>query len=544
MSQRIQLLDCTLRDGGYVNDWEFGHNNLISIYERLVDAGVDMIEIGFLDDRRPFDINRSIFPDTESAGKIWGSAKKKAPTVVGMIDYGTCGIKNLQPANESYIDCIRVIFKKHLMHEAMEFCRQVKELGYQVCSQLVSVTAYTDEELMQLIGLVNDVKPYAVSMVDTYGLLNPKDLLHIYSILDENVCEGVRIGFHAHNNFQLAYANCIAFLEKETKHDLLVDGTIYGMGKSAGNAPIELLIMELNKNYGTHYDVHPILEAIEESVMDYYKEKPWGYKLFFYLSAENRVHPTYVSDYQQKMNLSVSDLDEVLSKIEPEDKKLLYDKTISEETYEAYRKNELVKEADFTNLSEELKNRKLLILGPGKNIQLQEEKVRAYVQENNPLIISINYIPGAFNVDYVFVTNRKRYQQMTDALHEAKNANVKLIMTSNVMNVEGNNQVYRIERAPLLEMKEHIMDNSMLMLLKTLSNMGVKEVSLAGFDGYSDKEINYFNPSMEYSFVRDEAQRLNRHIKHVMETTLKDMTLNFITYTHYTEKEDSYDAAF
>ena len=93
--ENISLLDCTLRDGGYVNDWNFGHNKLIGIYERLCDAGVDIVEIGFLDDRRPFDINRSIMPDTDCVEKIYGTARKKAPMTIAMIDYGTwCNASN------------------------------------------------------------------------------------------------------------------------------------------------------------------------------------------------------------------------------------------------------------------------------------------------------------------------------------------------------------------------------------------------------------------------------------------------------------------
>ena len=198
----VKLLDCTLRDGGYVNDWEFGRNNLIALFERLVDSEVDIIEVGFLDDRRPFDINRSIMPDTVSAEKIWGKISKKPKMVVGMIDYGTCKISNLQPSAESFLDGIRVIFKKHIMKEALDYCKQVKQLGYKVFAQLVSITSYSESELLELISIVNEVKPYAVSMVDTYGLLTPNDLLCYYEILDKNVLPEIQIGFHAHNNFQ------------------------------------------------------------------------------------------------------------------------------------------------------------------------------------------------------------------------------------------------------------------------------------------------------------------------------------------------------
>ena len=244
------LLDCTLRDGGYINDWEFGHDNLISIFERLTDSGVDIVEVGFIDERRPYDHNRSIFPNTEAVGDIWQCIEKRPPLVVGMIDYGTCSLEDIQPCEDSFLDGIRVIFKKQKMYEAMEFCGRVKEKGYKVFSQLVSITSYSDEELRELICLVNEVEPYAVSMVDTYGLLEPDRLLHYYEILDREVKPHIQIGFHAHNNFQMGYANAQAFLKKNTDRDVLVDATLFGMGKSAGNAPIELLARKMNEEYG------------------------------------------------------------------------------------------------------------------------------------------------------------------------------------------------------------------------------------------------------------------------------------------------------
>ena len=123
---RISLLDCTLRDGGYINDWDFGHDELICLYERIVSSGVDIIEVGFLDDRRTFDINRSIMPDTDSVKRIYGRVDRRKAMIVGMIDYGTCGIENLLPAKESCLDGIRVIFKKHHMSEALAFCKKIK----------------------------------------------------------------------------------------------------------------------------------------------------------------------------------------------------------------------------------------------------------------------------------------------------------------------------------------------------------------------------------------------------------------------------------
>lgn len=539
----IQLLDCTLRDGGYLNDWEFGHNHLISIYERVVSAGTDIVEIGFLDDRRPFDIHRSIMPDTTSVQKIYGCAAVRPPMVVGMIDYGTCKIENIQPCGECFLDGIRVIFKKHIMHEAIEYCAQVKALGYKVFVQLVSITSYADDDLMELIGLVNEIRPYAVSMVDTYGLLHPDDLLHYYYLLDMHVAPEIKIGFHAHNNFQLAYANALAFLKKETKRDILVDGTLYGMGKSAGNAPIELLAMHLNQKDGKNYQIQQFLEAIDESIMEFYMKCQWGYKPFFYLSASKRCHPSYVGYFQKKANLSVSNLYALLDEIKPEEKKLLYDQKVAENLYQTFLQEGGDDSVSVKKLDDALRDKQILLIGPGKNIQLQSGLVLDYIKKTRPTVISINYIPGAFEVDYVFVTKQQRYQMMTDALHEYKNKRVKIIATSNVTCVNRNFD-YVLNREPLLEKNEDIVDNSLLMLLQVLKRVHVKEVVCAGFDGYSDKEDNYFNPKMEYRFVKEAARHLNAHMKEIIFNGHKDMKIEFLTYSHYTDSEDCYDAAF
>lgn len=540
MNTNIQLLDCTLRDGGYTNDWEFGHNNITSIIDRLEQAGTDIIEIGFLDERRPFDINRTIMPDTASAEKILGK-KKHSAMLVGMIDYGTCGIDKLSPSSESVLDGIRVIFKKHLMHEAMDFCAKVKALGYKVFSQLVSITSYNEEELAELVSLVNKVKPYAVSMVDTYGLLHPDDMLKYYKQLDNTVDPEVQIGFHAHNNFQLAYANDIAFLNKPAKHDIVVDATLYGMGKSAGNSQTELVSMYLNDRFGKDYRINYYLESIEETIMDFYKKTPWGYKMFFYLCAKNRCHPNYVSTLLKKDELSVSSLDKALGMIEPEPKKLLYDKDIAENVFNEIKADD---SADYDRLSKALSGRNILIVGPGKNVQLQEKAIREYISANDPLIIAVNYIPDAFIPDFVFVTNRKRHRQMTDSLNVSENAGVKLIATSN-LTAGKTDFSYTLGLSELLvHDDEQFRDNSFLMLIKVLRRCGISKLNCAGFDGYSNKEDNYADPQMEYAFVKSSAEHLNKRIRAELFEKYRDMKFNFITYSKYTETEDCFDAAF
>ena len=527
------LLDCTLRDGGYINDWEFGHDNIINIFERVVASGVDVIEIGFLDDRRMFDINRSIMPDTDSAGRIYGNLDRKGVMVVGMIDYGTCDIGNIKPCSESYIDGIRVIFKKPRMHEAMEYCRQLKELGYKVFSQLVSVTVYSDDDLEEIAGIANDIKPYALSMVDTYGLLNPVELTHIMDVLDKNLDPAIILGFHAHNNFQLGYVNATTALDYDSDRDILVDGTLYGMGKSAGNAPLELVAMYMNEHYGKDYIITEMQEAITTSVMDFQKRSPWGYQLFYYIAASNRVHPDYVSYLMNKRTLSITAVNEILSRI-PGEKKLEKDMKLAEGLYMDYQKRECDDSSDIKDLSEELKDRNILMIGPGISLKKYGDRINKYIKDNDPVLISINYIPAGYHPDYMFVTNTTRFLQSATRLHEKQNRDIKLIASSNLTQNERDFD-YVINYSSVIDEAAEFPDNSMCMLIRVLVKCGCRAAALAGFDGYTPDNVNYLDTDKAYSFLNEKAGTLNAYAVRFFEDIKDRINIRFVTPTEYTK---------
>lgn len=529
---KIELLDCTVRDGGYNNDWEFGHNALISIFERVVSAEVDFLELGFLDQRRPFDINRSIMPDTACMQKIYGKLDRKKTKLVGMIDYGTCDISHIQPCKDSYLDGIRVIFKKHLREPAMAFCKQLKDMGYIVFSQLVSITSYTDEELMDLIRLVNEVKPYAVSMVDTYGLLHKNNLFHYYELLDKYVDPSMAVGYHSHNNFQLAYANSIELINyhKDKPRTLLCDGSLFGMGKGAGNAPIELLCMYMNDNYGKHYHLSQLLEAIDSTILDLYNKYHWGYGMKPFIAASNDCHPNYVSYLLDKKTLSVKSINEILKKLEG-DRKLLYNKDYIEQLYIDYQKSECIDDGEYARLKDLFANKDVLVLGPGNTMKIEKDKIQSYIDKNKPYVISINYLPESYRSDCLFITNSKRYNQQVTAITE-KGDEIKLIATSNLTRTHGVFD-YTIDYESLIDRDAVFMDNSFIMMLKVLMKAGVKHVALAGFDGYSSDSDNYFSSKMEYDFTKRLGQEINAYVNKMLPIITKDMNVEFVTTTLY-----------
>jgi len=530
----IKLLDCTLRDGGYNNDWDFGNDLLLSIYERSLASGVDFIELGFIDDRRSFDSNRSIFPDTVSISKIWGHIDKGNTKIVGMIDFGTCDIHNIQPCEDSYLDGIRVIFKMELMHEALAYCAQLRELGYLVFAQGVSFTTYTHEKLAEIVGLINQLNPYAFAIVDTYGLMDINLIAQYYEYLDRHLAPSISIGFHAHNNFQLAFANCMELARKhgQNPRPLLLDGSIYGMGKGAGNAPLELLITSMNENYGTNYDINPILEAIDVNILDLHKQLNWGYSLKSFLAALNDCHPSYVSYLLSKKTLSVKSTNEILHTIANTKSKLHYDKNLIEQRYLEYQKNTFNDESDYQKLKCLIGGKKILLVGPGQSIVTEKQLIDDYILAEQPTVVAINFIPEDIAVQHLFITNSKRYVQQSGAIHRYPDS-ITLIATSNVTKTIGNFDL-NLDYESLIDRDAVFIDNSFIMALKMMHRAGVSNVALAGFDGYSLKsESDYYSSKMEYEFSKRMGQEINNYVNQILPSIGKNLNFIFVTKTLY-----------
>lgn len=530
----IKLLDCTLRDGGYVNDWEFGQSCIEYIFQRLLKTKADAIEVGFIDDRRVYDSNRTIFPDTESINKTYKHFNHEGTLLFAMIDYGTCDIKNIQPCEESCLDGIRVIFKINNMKNAVEYGRLLKNKGYLVSLQLVSVTSYTDKDILDFCELVNDLSPYSIGIVDTYGLMHKEKASHYFELLDHNLNADIAIGYHSHNNFQLAYANTLEILSMKTDRLIIADGTLYGMGKSAGNAPTELLIMHLNEIMGQKYDVNQALDAIDACVIPIYEKKRWGYNLLFYLAASNDCHPNYIEYLLSKKTLSVSAVKEIASRI-CDEKKLKYDEAYIEGIYLDYQQINVDDTKTISMITEEYANKDILLLAPGKSVENEAKTIRKYIDDKRPIVVAVNFIPNQFKVDAVFIGNSKRYSSLTYQLSNL-GEEVDVIITSNISSDEEKN-AHIISISRVLDEKEHIKDISTAMIINLLTAIGVNSIAFAGFDGYNDKmEDSYCGECLQMSPDMIYLQNVNAEMKQKIKELRNKENIIFLTKSKYDEQ--------
>jgi len=531
MNKKVKMLDCTLRDGGYINDWDFGHSVITGTYKRLDAAGVDYIEVGFLDDRREFDINRSIMPNTEAINKIFKGVEKKHAVPVAMIDYGTCSIDSIGSADTTFIDGIRVIFKKEKIEQALPFCKQIKEKGYKLFIQAISITAYSDIEMIEYVQKINEIKPYAFSIVDTYGLLDNKSLGRYFYLIDHNLDPEIRMGYHEHNNFQLGFSNTIKYLSFETERELVADSTVYGMGKSAGNCASELLAMHLNEYYKKNYNLSLLLEIVDTDLMSIYQKHYWGYKYDFYIAAMQRCHPTYVKYLLDKKTLSVTSINEILSRI-PDDIKLSYNKDWIEQAYIDYQAKKIDDAESFEKLkSLGLNERSILILGPGETVRTEKPNVLDFIRANQPVVFAVNFYSKDYPIDFVFMSNAKRYSKLADVLQNEK-IGTSLILTSNITALDDYQPEMVFNFESLLNKQCENLDNSLVLFLSVINKLRVEKVNLAGFDGFGNPNGDYYQRS--YEFHRDKNESYNDSMSRDLSLINEEFVrLNFITSTRY-----------
>ena len=260
---RVFLLDCTLRDGGYVNNWAFGEETIKGFCRKIAQTGIEILEVGFIKGD-VYDANKSVFPDVQSIASVI-QPKAEGLKYVGMLDMSApIPLDRIVPYDGTSIDGIRVIFKKDKLELAYEYCKRIQELGYFISVNFVGTDLYTDKEFIEGIEKFNSLHPYAMSIVDTFGLIKRKHFLRLAYLADNNMAEDVILAYHAHNNLQQAFGNAEALIEMNLKRDLIVDACVFGMGRGAGNLNLELFAEFMNENYGTHYKIEPMLEIMDE----------------------------------------------------------------------------------------------------------------------------------------------------------------------------------------------------------------------------------------------------------------------------------------
>ena len=285
--KEIKVLDCTIRDGGLMNNHLFTDDFLSAVFRAVNSSGVDYIELGYKADESQFsrsEYGSMKFCSEKDIEKVINGEEVKSKISV-MVDIGRVDPSTIPQKSESFIDMMRVASYVKDIDKAIDLASQLKAKGYEATINLMAVSHARERELDEaLMQVEKESNIDALYLVDSFGALYSEQISYLAKKY-KSLMPTKEIGIHAHNNQQLAFANTIEAIIQNVNY---LDGTIFGIGRAAGNCPLELLLGFL-KN--PKYDLRPILEILESHFVKLKDEIEWGYTIPYMITGILDLHP-------------------------------------------------------------------------------------------------------------------------------------------------------------------------------------------------------------------------------------------------------------
>jgi len=284
---QLKVLDCTIRDGGLMNDHRFSDEFVRGVHKALVSAGVDYMEIGYKADKKLFSpdeygVWKSCTEDT--LNRFFGGEDPGIKVSV-MVDIGRTDEDDIKSCDQSVIDLIRVACYIHQIPAALDMVKDAKDKGYETSVNLMAISAVPEFELNKGLELIGRSETDMVYLVDSFGSLYFEQIGDLMRRYLEAMGKDKQVGIHAHNNQQMAYVNTIfAAIHGAT----MLDSTIDGLGRGAGNCPTELLLGFLRN---PKFKQRPIIEAVEKLTHPLRQTIDWGYSIPYMIAGQMNQHP-------------------------------------------------------------------------------------------------------------------------------------------------------------------------------------------------------------------------------------------------------------
>ncbi len=508
MQKKIEILDCSIRDGGYVNNWYFSKELVREVYRDLSKGGVDFIELGFRSTEEYFDSKKYglwKFSREEDLCEVKRNINGAKISVMG--DFGKIDLDDLPDRKDSCVDLFRMAAHKDNIFKSIDFLENIKAKGYITSLQTMGYSSYSDQEKRDLIDALKKTHLDYVYVADSYGSIFPFQVERLFTPFLE--VGHLKTGFHPHNNLQMAFANTIEAMRIGVD---IVDTTIYGIGRGAGNLPTEILLSYFYVQGEDKYNVIPVLNCIEQYFIDLIKETPWGYQLPYMISGIFNSHPSYSKELLRRREYSMEDIWkglECIKEINPVgfDDKIL-DNLVKKgfigasisnninvcRPQQNIEKNDCVVAPAYVNRHT---GRDFLILANGPNLQKYKQEIDLFISKYDPIVLGANFLNDLFIPDYHAFNNQKRFVSYIDKVH----INSKLLLGSNIPRDVIADYVSRDYESlvfkDILDTDFKIIDGVIMSNCRTVSVlligvaicMGAKRIFVAGMDGYMDKKL-------------------------------------------------------
>ena len=295
----LKVLDCTVRDGGLINNHLFTDDLVKSVYDTCLAAGIDAMEIGYKNSPRLF--SKDEFGpwrhcDEEDLNRVVGghNAEQTGLKLAAMADAGKSDWKEqIVPSDQSVLDMIRVAFYAHQVSEAVEMICHANEMGYETMANLMAVSNISESEIDAVLEAIADSPAGTMVIVDSFGHLHREQIDMLYKKYADAMADtGKDIGIHAHNNMQLAFANTIEAIILGSNR---ADATMAGLGRGAGNCPMELLLGFLRN---PKFKLRPIIQLLRDKIDPLRETVEWGPLVPYNITGQMNRHPRAAMEFR------------------------------------------------------------------------------------------------------------------------------------------------------------------------------------------------------------------------------------------------------
>ena len=531
---KFDILDCTIRDGGYINNWEFDKKLVREVYRALSKSGVEYVEIGFRGTEKYFDKNkygRWRFTTEEHI-------REATDNIVGaklalMADYGKVESDDFCEAKESVVNLVRIAVHKDNLKGAIDLLGKIKEKGYEVSLNVMGYANYSENERRYLVDLVKKVVLDYVCIADSYGSMFPDQIRPLFEPVLE--IPDIKVGFHPHNNLQMAFANSLEAIRCGVH---IIDSTIYGMGRAAGNLPTEIIISFLEKHGSGRYNSIPVLNVIDRYFVALQSGNKWGYQLPYMLSGMFQCHPNYAKSLIDYKEFTIEDIWEALNLIKREDtvgfSKSHLDELInrgiigglskvtdkeawvSSNPRAAYRR--LVGDPNVPYINR-YDSRDFLIIANGPSIKEYAPKIEKLITKYNPIVLGGNYLGGLFKPHYHCFVNKKRFAKYIDTAAPESKLLIGQYITDEMVEEYTDRdyeKIYYIDVYADFQIEDGVITTNCrtvsVLLAGVAIAMGAKRIFCVGMDGYIGQENKEFHFYSEKEEQDDKDMILERHL--------------------------------
>ena len=495
MKKKIYHIDCTLRDGGYYNSWNFDDQVVEKYLDTMSKLNIDYVEIGFrfLNDFEDFGPYACISEKQINKFKI--SKKTKLAVMINISEFSFKDLfkeidKLFLKKKLSKISLIRIATHVADFSKAIVASNYLRKLGYLTAINLMQITEVKKKELLEIINLINKSSTNFFYIADSLGSMTTNQAKFLSDILKINLTKP--FGIHAHDNIELALSNTILFLNQNAS---FVDSTIMGMGRGPGNTKTELLCAYLNYKKLKKYNLLNLANLIDEYFSKLKNKYKWGTNIYYYLSAKNKIHPTYM---QQILSEKRYEENEILLAIDnlKKQKSKSYDPTILENAKNFLNR---IPQRDINiNL---FKSKKILLIANGESLKKYKNKISNFITKHKPVIISLNKLKDVFfinKVNYIAISHPTRVIADINSI----DINQKLITPYSSFNYDLKKKIKKYHKVDYgLELKRKkfffnskycCLEKNLVLsyILSLLFNCKVRSIHFAGLDGYEHNNIS------------------------------------------------------